>query len=434
MSGDLETRAVAGARRLAGRMVEWRRHLHRQPELGFGEFQTASFVIDTLDDLSVRVFQGADAQDIGRVYSRDLRRVDSFADRAIGAGVSPERVERFRREGTGVVAEVGAGNGPIVGIRVDMDALPVHEAADDHLPARDGFRSKQDGVMHACGHDGHTAIGLGVLAALSDLAEELPGRVRVFFQPAEEGTMGGAASMVTSPLVTELDVVIPIHLGLGVPSGKVVSQVSYMATTKFRVRFTGKGAHVVAAPETGANALLAAVAAAQQLHALPPHSRGWYSLNVGTLHAGDEQGIVPPWAVMELGIWADNQAVNDYLETRVGEVCQASAAAFGCGVAIDVFGRAPSARPDSALAEVIDAAAKDLGLATGDPMLCKAGEDATEFVNAVQAGGGAGTMIIIGSDIAAGHHQPHFDFDERTLGDGAALLAKTAVRLMAQVG
>jgi aminobenzoyl-glutamate utilization protein A len=414
-------------------MSAWRRHLHQRPELGFCEFQTASLVLDALEKLPVRVFQGSEAQDLARVYSRNLERVEASADRAIKAGVSRERVERLRNEGTGIVAEVGLGNGPVIGIRVDMDALPVTEADADHRPTREGFRSRHEGVMHACGHDGHTAIGLGLLSALSEIADELPGRLRVFFQPAEEGTMGGAASMVAGPLVKGLDAVIPIHIGLGVPSGTVCSNVTYMATTKFRVRFTGRGAHVVAEPEAGANALLAAASAAQQLHALPAHSQGWYNLNVGTLRAGDEQGITPPWAVMELGFWAESQAVNDFLADRVERITRACAAAAGCTVTLDVFGRAPTALPDSSLASVIDAAAADLNLAVGEPMRGKAGEDATEFVNAVQANGGVGTLIILGSDIAAGHHQPSFDFDERVLADGATLLAKTAVRLMSQV-
>jgi aminobenzoyl-glutamate utilization protein A len=432
MNADLESRAVAGARELQGRMVAWRRDLHQRPELGFCEFQTASYVLDALEGLPVRIFRGAEAQDISRVHSRDASRVAAFAERAVEAGIDPQRVESFRAEGTGLVVEVGAGNGPIVGIRVDMDALPIEEADGDHLPAREGFRSRHEGLMHACGHDGHTAIGLGVVTALSKFADELPGRVRVFFQPAEEGTMGGGASMVARPLVGDLDAVIPIHIGLGVAAGTVASAVRYMATTKFRVRFKGRGAHVVAEPQAGANALLAAAAAALQLQALPPHSDGWYSLNVGTLRAGDEQGIIPPWAVMELGIWAERQSINDFLVDRVRAVVEACAAAQDCSVEIEIFGKAPSAIPDAQLADVIDGVAGELELASQPPMLCKAGEDATEFVNAVQAHGGAGTMIIIGSELAAGHHQPRFDFDERTLGDGAALLAKTAVRLISQ--
>jgi aminobenzoyl-glutamate utilization protein A len=135
---------------------------------------------------------------------------------------------------------------------------------------------------------------------------------------------------------------------------------------------------------------------------------------------------------MELGIWADKQSVNDFLVGRVKEVVEASAAAQACSVTIEVFGKAPSAVPDATLAEIIDEVAGELALSPLPPMLCKAGEDATEFVNTVQAHGGVGTMIIVGSEIAAGHHQPHFDFDERVLADGAALLAKTAVRLISQ--
>ncbi len=140
-----------------------------------------------------------------------------------------------------------------------MDALDLSEALDDsHRPFRDGFASCNPGMMHACGHDGHTTIGLGLAQVLKQYEAQLNGTIKLIFQPAEEGTRG-ARAMVAAGALDGVDYFTAIHIGTGVPEGTVIcGSDNFMATTKFDVRFTGVAAHAGGKPEEGRNALLAA--------------------------------------------------------------------------------------------------------------------------------------------------------------------------------
>lgn len=144
-----------------------------------------------------------------------------------------------------------------------MDALDLNEQHDDsHRPHRDHFASCNAGMMHACGHDGHTAIGLGLAHVLKQYAAQLNGVIKLIFQPAEEGTRG-ARAMVAAGVVDDVDYFTAIHIGTGVPAGTVVcGGDNFMATTKFDVQFSGVAAHAGGKPEDGRNALLAAAQAA----------------------------------------------------------------------------------------------------------------------------------------------------------------------------
>ncbi|MCW7773828.1 amidohydrolase, partial [Klebsiella pneumoniae] len=160
----------------------------------------------------------------------------------------------------GVVATLDTGRpGPTLAFRVDMDALDLNEQHDDsHRPHRDHFASCNAGMMHACGHDGHTAIGLGLAHVLKQYAAQLNGVIKLIFQPAEEGTRG-ARAMVAAGVVDDVDYFTAIHIGTGVPAGTVVcGGDNFMATTKFDVQFSGVAAHAGGKPEDGRNALLAA--------------------------------------------------------------------------------------------------------------------------------------------------------------------------------
>ncbi len=136
-------------------------------------------------------------------------------------------------------------------------------------------------MMHACGHDGHTAIGLGLAHTLKQFESGLHGVIKLIFQPAEEGTRG-ARAMVDAGVVDDVDYFTAVHIGTGVPAGTVVcGSDNFMATTKFDAHFTGTAAHAGAKPEDGHNALLAAAQATLALHAIAPHSEGASRVNVG---------------------------------------------------------------------------------------------------------------------------------------------------------
>lgn len=201
-------------------VVAVRRDLHAHPELGFTEIRTAARVDTALRDLGWDVRSGREVFDAtGLPGLPEAAVLEHAAGRAAAEGVPEDLVTRFSGGCTAVVADLrGDRPGPRVALRFDMDALPITEAsAGDHPPIRRGFASRHPGVMHACGHDGHVAIGLALAAALS--TRDFPGTVRLLFQPAEEGVRG-AQPMVAAGVCADVDVLLAVHLGFGLPSGR----------------------------------------------------------------------------------------------------------------------------------------------------------------------------------------------------------------------
>jgi aminobenzoyl-glutamate utilization protein A len=424
---------LTAAESLEHELVGWRRDFHRHPEPGFGEFRTAAVLVERLGALGFEVKVADAAMDIASIYHRHEERVEAAAERAEQAGVDTDLLARMKAGGTAVVADLRRDDGPTVAFRFDMDCLPVLESSDPaHRPAREGFRSLVEGEMHACGHDGHMAIGLGVASVLAAKQSELAGTVRLIFQPAEEGALGGARAICARGFMSDVDYLICSHLGLGAGSREFVARASFLATSKYQVHFSGQAAHVVNSPQLGRNALLAGASAALALHALAPHSGGWHSLNVGVMRAGDEQGVTPPWALLELGLWADAREVHDYVVERLHEIVDGTGRAWGVETSIRQIGGAPAAGEDAELAGIACRIAELVPSieTVRDVVTCHAGEDATFFLNGVAERGGKGIYTLIGSDLAAGHHAPSFDFDERSLSVGTAILGALALDLL----
>jgi aminobenzoyl-glutamate utilization protein A len=419
---------------LGAALVQWRRDLHARPEPGFCEFRTASSLVDELERFGYEVVYGVDAMDPGAAHLVPEERVAAWHRHAQERGVPAERLERMSGGATAVVAELRCGSGPTVAFRFDIDALPLQEADESsHKPAREGYASRNPGWMHACGHDGHMAIGLGVAATLAACSDDLGGTVRFLFQPAEEGALGGAAAIAARGFVDDVDYLLCCHLGLEArETGHVVCRTDFMATSKYRATFAGRGAHVVNSPQDGRNALLAAAAAALALHAIAPTSEGWFSLNVGVLNAGTEQGVTPASATIDLGFWTETSAAQEYLRDRVHSVIEGTARVWGVGFDIRLIGEAPSCMQSENLAAVLRRVAARLPAVTriDDYALCRAGEDATVLIKRVADHGGQGVYTLVGSALADGHHSPRFDFDEGALSIGVDLLAGAARELL----
>ena len=389
--------------------------------------------LKSLERLGFSVRLGAEAMDTTAIYHLEEDRRDSSYSRATEAGVGTDLLLKMEGGQTAVVADLEMGDGPMLAYRIDMDALPILESAEPtHRPASAGFASEWPGQMHACGHDGHMAIGLGVAAVIAAMQCELRGRVRLIFQPAEEGAPGGAAAIAAKGLVDDVDSLICFHLGLGARTGQIVSRASFLATSKYRVRLAGEAAHVTNRPESGRNALLAAAATTLALHSIPAHGGGWFSLNVGVLHAGEEQGVTPRSASMDLGFWAENSQIHDYVNERVFEIVKGTAAAWQVESEISLIGQAPTADEDGELAGIVREVSRSIpGVEqVDDEIECRAGEDACHLLRRVTETGGRGIYMLIGSDLADGHHSPRFDFDETSLVLGTAVLSGTAKTLL----
>jgi aminobenzoyl-glutamate utilization protein A len=421
------------ARSLGEDVIAWRRELHRHPEPGFGEFRTAALIYDFLKAHGFRVKMAGDAMSRVAIYHRDEEKIAESGRRAVLAGVDRRLVERMTAEGTAIVGDIGPDAGPAVAFRFDMDALPIEESESaDHPPCMHGFRSSNRGLMHACGHDGHVAMGLGLAAELAKAEGDLNAGVRLIFQPAEEGTLGGAEAIVARGLMDDVRYVICAHLGLGQPTGTIVCRSSFLATSKYRIGFRGAEAHVTNDPQHGRNALLAAASAALGLHGIAPHSEGWFSLNVGVLRAGDAVGVTPASSTMEYGFWAETQSVHDYLEERTCEVVAGSAKTWGVQAEQALIGRAPTSRQSESLATIVAQCASGVpGVKEiRDMVALKAGEDGNVFVNKAAEHGGEGVYLVVGSDLLGNHHSPDFDFDERSLSIGVGVLRSTCFRLL----
>ncbi|MEV6041325.1 amidohydrolase [Nonomuraea sp. NPDC052116] len=419
----MSTRRRSGARPDPLDATAVRRQLHRRPEVGFLEIETADLAWSLLSDLGWRLRGGGDLVDVHDhpgLPGRD--ELDAAARRAAAQGVPAESVHRFRDGSTAFVAELhGARPGPLVGLRVDMDALPIQESrSGGHHPEAGGFGSDIDGAMHACGHDGHVAIALRAAALLSD--GQFAGTVRLLFQPAEEGVRG-AAPMLAAGLVDEVDVLLAVHLGFGTPDGCVAAATELYGTSKLRAEFTGIASHASGAPEQGRSALLAAASAVLGLHALPRYATATTRVNVGTLHAPGAANIVSALAVLGAEVRADAAAEHDDLERRARDVLHGAAAMHGVTVDIARTGWATSATTDVAILSRIETLAPSHGLRLLPPRPLRASDDATLFMRRVQERGGLAGYLLVGAGTYGPHHSPTFDLDEAALAPAANLLA-----------
>lgn len=404
-------------------LIALRRELHSTPEPAFCEIHTAATVLRHLRPLPVEIRTGADAMRIGGVAAYpDAATRQVFAERALLDGTDPGDVELLASSGTAVIADLdGDRPGPTWALRFDMDALPIGEADDDgHFPAAHGFRSRYDGYMHACGHDGHVAMGIGLAGRLAD--RDFPGRVRFLFQPAEEGGRG-ARAMLAVGAVDGVDRFVAVHLGLDQPAGTVVGGVTgAFATTKLRATFTGVASHAAAAPEQGRNALLAAATAVLNIHALPRYAGADTRVNVGTLHAGDNINIIAAHAVLTAEARSPSGAVSADLTERVKRVLRGAAEIHDVAVDIEETGGSTEIRCDDALVDAVLAAAKGSGATPVRLARMGGSDDASLFAEVVQAAGGLATYSIVGGGNPAPHHNPHFDVAESALPVGLDLL------------
>ncbi|QLO24916.1 M20 family metallo-hydrolase [Klebsiella michiganensis] len=425
---------------LAPKMTEWRRDFHLHAESCWLEFRTASKVAEVLDGLGYQLALGRDVIDAdSRMGLPDEETLAQAFQRARAQGAPERWLPAFEGGFAGVVATLDTGRpGPTLAFRVDMDALDLNELHDDsHRPHRDRFASCNDGMMHACGHDGHTAIGLGLAHVLKEYAAQLNGTIKLIFQPAEEGTRG-ARAMVTAGVLDDVDYFTAIHIGTGVPSGTVVcGGDNFMATTKFDVLFSGVAAHAGGKPEDGRNALLAAAQAALALHAIAPHSAGASRVNVGVMQAGTGRNVVPSSARLKVETRGETDVINQYVFERAKQAIAGAATMYEARYQLQLMGAATSSAPSPAWVDYLrQQTAQVPGVKQAvDRIAAPAGsEDATLMMARVQERGGLASYMIFGTELSAGHHNEKFDFDENVMTLAVETLARVALNFPWQRG
>jgi aminobenzoyl-glutamate utilization protein A len=416
-------------------LIRLRRDLHRYPEVGWTEFRAAALVAARLQQLGYSVKIGPDA-----VTKADMMGVPPAAElarhmeRAVSQGADPALVARMAGGLTGIVATLECGRGPTVALRFDMDANDISETQDaKHRPVQAGFASQNPGAMHACGHDGHVAMGLGLAEVLARLKDSLHGTVRLIFEPGEEGSRG-ARAMVTAGAVTGVDFILGVHLGFQAPkTGQLIcSTGKFLATTKYDVTYTGLPAHAAAAPEEGRNALLAAASAALNLHAIPRHGQGATRVTVGTLVAGQGRNIIPANALFKMETRGETSEIDAYMAGEARRIIAGAAQMYGVEYTIEEVGGTKSGESSPELRDKVREIAREMGCFPEiiDYASFGATEDFSHFMTVVQQAGGLGTYMMLGADLAAGHHSNYFDFDESVLAPGVELMARTVCSLL----
>jgi aminobenzoyl-glutamate utilization protein A len=413
---------------IRSRLAAVRRDFHSHPEPAWREFYTTCRLVEELERIGVdELAVGADAYDpADRMAVPGEERLEDWLARARKWGADEDLLERMAGGTTGAIAVLDRGEGPAIGLRVDIDGLFIEEAdGDDHRPAAEGFRSKIDGAMHACGHDVHMTWGLAALEAIAE--SEFSGRLVVFFQPAEE-VSGGGCPMARSRFADDLDYLLAVHVGLDHPTGEVVAGIEKpLAMCHLDVHIEGESAHAGKAPNEGANAMHAMGTIIENVYAIPRHADGMTRVNIGYAEAGSASNVIAEKARMEAEARGETTELMEYVESRFERVVRSAAAMHDCEADVEVVSRSPRADSDPELAAVVADVAR--GVEGIDRVVERAdfgaSEDATFLMERVQAEGGLATYLIVGTDHPDSHHTPHFDVDERSLEHGASVLVET---------
>ena len=362
-------------------VVAWRRHLHRHPEVSFSEHETSAWVAETLE----------------------------------GFGLAVERPTE-----TSVVARLrGSTPGPTVALRADIDALPIQEESGVE------FASERPGAMHACGHDGHTAMLLGAASQL--VARDLPaGEVRFIFQHAEELAPGGARELVSAGVMKGVDLIYGCHLWTPLAYGKVAAVPGpFMAAADFfALTITGRGGHA-GLPHTAVDTIACAaelVGSLQHIVARRIDPLEPAVVTVGSLHAGDAPNVIPGKAVLTGTTRSFDPGVRALIPKLIDEVARGVCAAHGAEHELDFrFGYKPVVNEQRATELVREAVGEQL--VDIDPIM--GGDDFSAFQAEAP-----GCYAFIGAGGEFPHHHPRFVIDERALAIGTRLHVQVAQRAL----
>lgn len=438
------------------RTVVYRRLFHKYPEPGWLTLFATIFIAEHLEKAGFEVY-------VGREILKDEKRMDPpteeetilWEQRAVKLaaeqGISEEKVAAWMARMdhcTGIVAILDTKrDGKTKAFRFDMDALTVTESMDaDRAPVKEQFVSQYPSVSHACGHDGHMALGLTfaeyvaeqcgkkkqtIESVLNQEAErkiqnkipaEVCGRYMFIFQPAEEGVRGAFAFRHQWNF-GKIDEMYCCHIGFAPDDTFVAGAKGFLATSKFDVTFTGKSAHAGLAPERGRNALLAAAKAAMDMQAFPRPEIGITRLNVGKLEAGEARNTIPAHAKMIVETRGETGELNTYMKEQALSCIERAAKEYGVTYEVQFQGESVSAASDEALSQKVLAVAKQNGCFS-DYMLTKdfgASDDGAVFMDLVEQQGGKAVYMLLGTKIRGLHHESVFDFDESVLDKGFAL-------------
>ena len=382
---------AAAARQLGPAMTEWRRHLHTHPELSFEEHETTAWLAKHLTDLGIPF---------------------------------------TRPTPTGLVGVVeGNRPGPTIAVRADIDALPILEETGLE------FASTRDGVMHACGHDGHTAILLGLTHFLAG-HRDFPGRVKLLFQPAEEKPPGGAQQFVKAGVLDGVDACIGLHLMSETPTGQAGICVGPMMANSdnFVARIQGRGGHG-ASPHQTVDAVMVACHAVVNLQTIVARKLDPIRpavISVGAIHAGTAANVIADVAEMKGTVRSFHTDVRQFLHDEIHRTLEATCALYGASFEVTYNWGYPALVNHPEITAVLrNAATAVLGEgAVFQQEMMMGGEDFAYYAQVVPSA----FMMVGCRNSAAGaewpHHHPKFTVDEAALPHGMEILGRALFELL----
>lgn len=420
-------------------LIRLRRDFHRYPETGWLEMRTSAKIAEYLTSLGMEVLTGKDVcKEEARIGVPPQEILDLHFRKVQEQSAPAEFLTEEMGQGyTGVVGILHCGEGPSVALRFDIDALPMEEAQDlEHRPFCEGFSSQNPGMMHACGHDCHTAIGLETAKILSALKNHLHGTVKFLFQPGEEGTRG-AYAMVENGHLDGVNYFAGTHVA---PDDKEddgdITPGTYgsLATCKYNVFFHGQAAHAGGFPEEGKNAVLAAAHAAVGLSGIARHSQGISRVNVGVIRGGSNSNVVADEAMISMEVRGETDEINQYMDRRAKEICQAAAAMEECSCEMKLMGRAPSQVSSPELIERISNLVRNhlpqCRISSNPNAKNWGSEDIGFMMNRVQEQGGQAVYMRTMTKMASPQHTVRFDVDEEVLVKGAVTFSAIVCDLL----
>ena len=363
-------------------LIQWRRDFHQHPELGFEEHRTASVIAETL----------------------------------ISFGMSPKTGVGK----TGVTADLNFGEGPTIALRADMDALPMQETSGL------SFSSKHDGVMHACGHDGHMAMLLGAAKILSQMDKELTGTIRFIFQPAEEGE-GGARYMIKDGCLEGVDEIYGIHVWNYQPVGEVGTKEGPIlaAADLFDIIIKGVGGHG-ATPQGTVDAVIVAAHLIQALQTIVSRNTNPLEstvITIGEINGGHNFNIIADKVRLAGTTRAYTKENRSMIQRRMQEIIDGIAKSFGAEITFNYTdGYPPTINHAGPVKKVLQAAGKVVGPGAGEPYLSMGGEDFSYYLQKIP-----GCFFFVGSapdgqrQFSTPHHCSHFNMDESALSVGTSV-------------
>jgi len=362
---------------IAENIITTRRDIHKHPELSFKEFRTAKLVAEKLKSLGILVKEG-----VGK---------------------------------TGVLGDIkGDLDGPTIALRADMDALPIQETGD--VP----YKSINDGIMHACGHDAHVAMLLGTAEIISQQKHLLKGCVRFIFQPAEEG-LGGARFMIADGALDGVDQIYGAHVWNYQQSGTIgIRPGPFMAAAdEFEMTINGKGGHG-AAPQGTQDAIVIASHLIQTFQTIVSRNTNPIDstvVSVGKINGGYNFNIIADKVTLSGTTRAYTEENRQLVKSRMKEIILGTEKTFNCKIELDYKdGYPPTINEDNCAKVVLNASQKIVGENAGEPYLSMGAEDFSYFLNEKP-----GAFFFVGSapkdrePTSTPHHCSHFDIDENAL-------------------